>query len=249
SKITDELSLTSRTSVDFSQSDRVFGRAPRSYLAIAVASGQPGVGEYGGFETQNNVQDFLISQNLGLRYRKTFGDKHDLSAGVYTEYIKAHYHAIAFTNNGLNPRQWVPGAGTGYIPFNPATPNIFQKTATAAEVVGGLFSYFGVLDYDYDKKYGISATLRRDASVRFIEENQWGTFWSVGARWNIDQESFMENSGFDMLKLRVSYGKQGNQNIAAVVPGANPFYAATNLTRDLYNSASQAYGNIIGVTL
>ena len=55
--------------------------------------------------------------------------------------------------------------------------------------------------------------MRRDGTYRFTEGNKWGTFWSVAGRWNVDKESFMEGSTFDMLKLRASYGTQGNQNL------------------------------------
>ena len=91
-----------------------------------------------------------------------------------------------------------------------------------------MFSYFANLDYDYKERYGVSATVRRDASFRFIDEYQWGTFWSVGGYWNIDGESFMDGSAINQLRLRASYGTSGNQRIN------NTAYAALNLTRNLY---------------
>lgn len=76
-----------------------------------------------------------------------------------------------------------------------------------------MLSYFGTVDYDYASKYRFVGTIRRDGNYRFAEDNKWGTFWSVSARWNIDAEDFMAGSTFSMLKLRASYGTQGNANV------------------------------------
>lgn len=74
--------------------------------------------------------------------------------------------------------------------------------------------WFGQLSYDFDNRYYISGSYRRDGSSRFYKDSRWGNFWSVGASWRISQESFMKNIGWiDNLKLKVSYGVQGNDNI------------------------------------
>src|SRR5690606_30906838 len=100
-------------------------------------------------------------------------------------------------------------------------------------------------DYDYADKYGFSGVIRRDATYRFIDENRWGTFWSVAGRWNIDKENFMADSGFDMLKLRASYGITGNQNIIAGSLGSNPLFISPNLVREVYVTGT-GYDNIAG---
>ncbi|WP_449399751.1 TonB-dependent receptor domain-containing protein [Chryseobacterium wanjuense] len=69
------------------------------------------------------------------------------------------------------------------------------------------------------------------------------TFWSVGARWNIEQEEFMKSGIFNLLKLRGSYGVQGNQNIAAAAPGTNPIYLLPSAVRSLTSTAGSGYGN------
>ncbi|MDO4164003.1 MAG: SusC/RagA family TonB-linked outer membrane protein [Bacteroides sp.] len=73
--------------------------------------------------------------------------------------------------------------------------------------------YFGSLQYNYDEKYFLSASYRRDASSRFAKENRWGNFWSVGAAWLINKENFFDASWVDQLKLKFSIGQQGNDNI------------------------------------
>ena len=68
--------------------------------------------------------------------------------------------------------------------------------------------------YDYDNRYFGSVSFRRDASSRFHPDHRWGSFWSIGGAWIINQESFLNDvTWIDMLKLKVSYGEQGNDNI------------------------------------
>lgn len=68
--------------------------------------------------------------------------------------------------------------------------------------------------YDYDSKYFVSGSFRRDASSRFHPKHRWGNFYSIGAAWIISKESFLESqSWIDMLKIKASYGEQGNDNI------------------------------------
>ena len=77
-------------------------------------------------------------------------------------------------------------------------------------------SYFtqGILvqaKYDYASRYYISGSYRRDATSRFAPGKQWGNFWSVGAAWDIKGESFMDGvTNVDLLKIKASYGSQGN---------------------------------------
>lgn len=102
-------------------------------------------------------------------------------------------------------------------------PNIpFPNTSTSDKDEVGystntrtLLSYFGILDYNYASKYFLQASVRTDGSSLFADENQWGTFYSVGASWNAHNETFLENVDYlDLLKLRFSYGVNGNNSIA-----------------------------------
>src|SRR5690606_36471246 len=74
-------------------------------------------------------------------------------------------------------------------------------------------SVFGRVQYNYDDRYLLEANLRYDGSSRFARESRWGLFPSLSAGWRIDQESFMDNSPVDHLKLRTSWGKLGNHSI------------------------------------
>lgn len=75
-----------------------------------------------------------------------------------------------------------------------------------------LIGFFGRLRYDYNKKYYASASLRRDGSSKFGENEKWGWFPTAAIGWRIDKEQFMSDfSWMDMLKFRASYGVSGNQ--------------------------------------
>ncbi len=72
-------------------------------------------------------------------------------------------------------------------------------------------------EYAYASKYFASASFRMDASSRFAPKKRWGSFWSAGISWNMKQEKFLQNATFlNALKLKASYGTQGNDNIGVV---------------------------------
>lgn len=109
-----------------------------------------------------------------------------------------------------------------YAPdVNPDIPYVQTAPQTGVEGEQGysaqtLLSFFGMLDYNYAAKYYLQASLRFDGSSLFGNDNIWGTFYSVGASWNIHNEEFMSGiSEVNLLKLRASYGLNGNNNIAA----------------------------------
>jgi len=243
-KLTDWLTVGNRTGIDYKENERIFARSPLGYLAISVAASQGA--QYGGFEQFSTTKDLTFNSITNVSFNKTFGD-HTISAAAYLDYIKVNWNNKAQAQNGLNPLFWKFGAGTGYIPFNPDTPNIYRPTVSAAEVNGGTLAYFGTLDYDYNDRYGISGVVRRDGSYRFNTANRWETFWSVGARWNIDKEDFMANSNFRLLKLRASIGTTGNQNLAVPQNNVNPLSLLPNNYLDLYSSTSLGYQNLPGV--
>lgn len=77
-----------------------------------------------------------------------------------------------------------------------------------------LISFFGRVTYDYDSRYYVTATLRRDGSSKFGANNRWGYFPSASVAWRISSEKFMRNAHWmDDLKVRVSYGVTGNEAI------------------------------------
>lgn len=77
-----------------------------------------------------------------------------------------------------------------------------------------LLSFFGRVNYDYKDRYLFTATYRADGSSKFLGDNKWGFFPAAAAAWKISGEEFMKNASWiNLLKLRVSYGEAGNNNI------------------------------------
>jgi len=244
-KITDNLTFTNRLGIDFKEEDRTFARSPLGYLSNSVAASTGA--KYGGIETLSNFKDLTINNVSNLTFNKSFGD-HDLTVSAYLDYYKGHYLSKSQTQNGLDPLLWSFGAGKGYIPFSAASPSFYQPSVSASKINAGTFAAFGTVDYDYAGRYGFSGTLRRDATYRFEDKNKWDTFWSVSGRWNIDKEEFMAESKFRMLKLRASYGTQGNQNIQVATNNQNPSYLRPLQYIDNYTGTPSigGYQNLYG---
>lgn len=90
-------------------------------------------------------------------------------------------------------------------------------------------SYFGQVNYDYDNKYFLSATYRRDGASRF-KNNKWGDFYSFGGAWVITSESFMKDvKWLKNLKLKASYGTLGNQGVPAGLDNLYMYYSGDDL--------------------
>ncbi len=73
-----------------------------------------------------------------------------------------------------------------------------------------LLSYFSQASYNFDQKYYLSSSFRRDGSSRFGKDSRWGTFWSLSGAWVATEENFLDIDGLDYLKFRGSYGTNGN---------------------------------------
>ncbi|MDI1257292.1 MAG: TonB-dependent receptor [Flavobacterium sp.] len=213
--------------IDYTQTNGLTFQPPGAFNSL-IFEGSNG---YVGQTSESFSRDVAFNTNTRLNYNKTFGGKHTVDVTLFTEYYKAHAKSNGFTQYGLDPKVAYPGAGTGFISDTPANDfNVPDVTSGIAEL--GLFSYFAVADYDFDSKYGVGATIRRDASSRFSDTNRWGTFYSFTGRWNLDQENFMKGSAITMLKLRGSYGTNGNQEITGTT------YGALSSTKDIYASGS-----------
>ncbi|MDY0240263.1 MAG: TonB-dependent receptor, partial [Bacteroidales bacterium] len=89
--------------------------------------------------------------------------------------------------------------------------------------------FLGRVQYDFQEKYFFSASYRRDASSRFAPENRWGNFYSVGGAWLINKEGFMKNlTWLSTLKLKASYGMQGNDGLGNYYPYLDQYSVGNN---------------------
>lgn len=241
-KITDDLTATMRANGQLLTLD---GNAYEHWDSWNANYFRASDQQWIGWETMSTSRQFNFNNLYQLNYVKRVGNhKFDVLGGFeYNNYmIKGH----SFTQNGLNPKLWVPGTGTGYPAFNPNDPyNVPDISASQSRL--NMYSYFANLDYDYNTKYGIVANVRRDASSRFSKDNRWGTFWSVGARWNINEENFMQDINWiNILKLRGSFGTAGNQRVldGTVFAGLNP-----PLYKDSFIGVTNVYNGTQGLNL
>jgi len=107
--------------------------------------------------------------------------------------------------------------------------NTSSITGTSVNGNASRLSYFGRLGYTFDDKYVFNATFRRDASSAFGINNRWGNFYGLGAAWSISKENFMKSiSVIDDLKLRISYGKTGNDLIPMFLTGSTIWKGQSN---------------------
>ncbi len=165
----------------------------------------------------NNVsndvsQGYGFSQSVQIEnyinYAKSFG-VHNVDVVVGTSYVERNNEEA--------------GGSTSYIPsevqFNPGFQIIDAGQDTLDLAYGWvgvdykLVSYYGRLLYNYDEKYLFSATLRRDGSSNFGAANQFGIFPSFSAGWVVSSESFFDFKPISFLKLRGSWGRNGNDRI------------------------------------
>ena len=139
-----------------------------------------------------------------ITYQDTFFDKHNVRVLGGQEANRYHYWQVWEMSDGLNPQ--IPYHVSGIA--DDMQVEDYQMTRT-------LMSWFGILDYNYDNRYYLQASIRADGSSLFGQDSQWGTFWALGASWNIHNEKFLQNLNWiNTLKLRASYGVNGNNNIA-----------------------------------
>ncbi|WP_299526392.1 SusC/RagA family TonB-linked outer membrane protein [Winogradskyella sp.] len=233
--ITDDITASFRTGVDYQNVTLLSSQDPISRNQLRF---NPAVD---GFAVQQSDRQMSFNATTSLNWNKQFG-KHTVGVGAYTEYFKAHRRFFGFTANGLDPATFVPQDGAGFLP-DTTDDDARVDTVNAIKRDAGLFSYFGTLDYDFDSKYGLNATVRRDASYRFATTNRWGTFWSVAGRWNISNEAFMDDSIFQTLKLRGSYGVTGNQRITG-----NTYWSGGDLPFSFFGTI-QGYGGNDAIAL
>ena len=178
-----------------------FNRTNRS-LAGGVLQGFVGDANFPGTQTDNFSMDFEYNVNNLLTYSDSFNDLHNVSASLLLE-----YNENIFTNLSATSR----GFPSPNIPYQAVAAE--ATNASSTEVRRILFSQGLFLDYNYDQKYILSGSVRRDGSSRFGPDNKYGYFYSGSAAWNIAKENFMAGTVFDDLKLRASYGTAGNQSI------------------------------------
>ena len=167
---------------------------------------------YGGGTTRENTRKFSWTWNNILSYDKTIGDHHfNVLAGQ--EAYSYRFDELYASRSKM------------------ALPD-FPELAVGSQITGAngyridysLVGYFLNGQYDFQNKYFVTGSFRRDGSSRFSKDSRWGNFWSVGGSWRIDRENFMKSTEdwLSALTLKASYGAQGNDNLGT-------YYASSGL--------------------
>ena len=179
---------------------------------------------------------FAINQQYLAEYKTNFGGSEhniDILAG-YEQYNRKSQSLWGQNDHLFNPLVGELGNADG-------TSGKQTSSSTNRYMSKGFLTR---AQYDYAGKYFLSASYRRDASSRFAPGHQWGNFWSAGGAWLISQEEFMRNVSFvDMLKLKVSYGQQGNDNLGSLYPWADQYTHSYNEETGEYSLALSYKGN------
>lgn len=170
--------------------------------------------QVGGIVYIGSNRIFSFNQQQLVTYKKIFRDVHLIDVLVGHETYKYKYQYL----NGSKEKLFNPGI----VEIDNAikSPNISSFTNRYATE-----GYLARAQYEYDAKYILSASYRRDASSRFHKDNRWGDFGSVGAAWIASKESFLNSlKWIDLLKFKISYGIQGNDALQYADGRTKNFY-------------------------
>ncbi|MDG3582314.1 SusC/RagA family TonB-linked outer membrane protein [Galbibacter pacificus] len=200
-KIVKGLTYKLSLGVDYSSTNRDIQYKPYSLLEDYTNGSLNSI-----YTTNKNT---LVENTLTYNF---FKDKHNFTFLVGQTYQETYeeqksFRMEGFSDNGVDPKYQDQISGE-------STPTYMDTYAVKNE----LQSFFGRLNYIYNDKYLITATMRGDGSSKFGENNKYGYFPSVALGWNIMNEDFLSASSVvTNLKLRASWGKTGNQEIPSKI--------------------------------
>lgn len=157
-------------------------------------------------------------------YNKTFADKHHLTVLLGTEAISYTFRDLSASREGYafeDPDYMQIGAGTG------------TRSNGGGKTQWSVFSLFGKVDYNYADRYLASFTIRRDENSRFAKGYRAGIFPAFSLAWRPTQEEFFpQNNVLSDLKVRYSWGQNGNANIPSLYPAYSTY---------IFNTGNGAY--------
>ena len=220
----DGLSLTAQLSAT-----SINNRYSYLYSAFASYGSQDGIAEV------RHDRTFAVNQQYLANYTRTFAEKHNVSVLLGYEQYKLKEQYLDASNDHL---------------YDPFIGELGNTNGTEQKLLDSytdnymLEGYFTRLGYDYDNKYYVNGTFRRDASSKFAPGHRWGTFWSLGGAWQINKEAFMQNVKWvDQLKLKLSYGENGNDQGMNYYAYADQFSTSYNATSKEYSITMYRMGN------
>lgn len=186
-----------------------------------------------GSYTISNSTTINFDANLRFMYNNVFADKYTVSAGIGSELSTSNltgegFTAVGFLSDRLKNIQYAQQFKKDSKPTGS-----YDKT----KMVG----FFANLNVGYDNRYFLDASFRTDGSSKFGRNSRFAPFWSVGAAWNLDKESFWTGTGY--MKIRASVGSTGTTNFTSDQALTQYLYQSTSEYNGIYGAVLSAYGN------
>ena len=204
--VVDNLSTRGTAEVKFLKDFKFTANMAYDLFVLTSTSFQTPIGgdaaEVGGRGEKSSQRYSALNANQLLNYTHDFG-LHNVKLLLGHEIKK-------------DMSNYLYGHMTNFVnPDNPEFANAAKyQDLTSSSATQTLEGFMARAEYEYNDRYYLNASIRRDASSQFHPDSRWGTFWAVGAAWRLNEENFLRDvEAVNSLKLKVSYGTQGNNNI------------------------------------
>ena len=172
--------------------------------------------ESGGVVSKEHGRQIAYNLQQLLSYTRTFNEVHNMNILLGHEMFNNKEYGLYATRSGMFSYDNLELSGA--VVDNSSSGSSISEYNNEG--------YFFRGQYDYDNRIYFSASYRRDASSKFHPDHRWGNFWSVGGAWILSDENWFNASWVDMLKIKASYGSQGNDNIPDYL--YTDYYAISN---------------------
>lgn len=180
---------------------------------------------------------FSVNKQFLAEYKTSFQALHNID-------VLAGYETYDYTRQSLsayNYHLFNPEIGELNNADDTPSSSSQMRSYTNKYATEGILSR---IQYDYDGKYFANASFRRDASSRFAKGHRWGNFWSAGVAWLVSRENFLQGvDAIDMLKVKLSYGESGNDDVGSLYPYTDQYSHSYNKDTDIYSLSLTYKGN------
>ena len=184
-------------------------------------------------------EEFRYSSDINITYSKSLGD----------HFMFGNVGWVIHSNDARHTRfiaEGFPNDFAGDILFARQFPQrgFSGSSPTGWENVTRSMGFLGVFSYMWQSRYMFDVTIRRDGSSQFGRDNRWGTFWSVGAGWNLHNEPFMRNMRHvNLLKIRGSMGYTGSANFSSAISRSTYVFSTTETYLGRYGALLVGHHN------
>ena len=202
----------------------------------------------------NTISRTIINNSNVLRFSmdksdSRFSEKHDLDVllgqELYEDRGRRHLIETRYFPVGITAERALGNMSLGSAPVGSVQP-----PPVSSEVTSRLFSFFGQVNYAFNKRFLATLTLRADGSSKFAEDTRWGYFPSASVGWTLSEEKFMQGlfPTISFMKIRASYGEAGNNRIGDFLYltqfEADAFYSIGDQLITVFSPASLAKSDL-----